>query len=70
MNNKMIDAILNVLGVDINQEFKITGIEELYRFNECGVLEFKLNGKWLVDDALVFLDLIYGKVKVEVKENE
>lgn len=57
--------VAKVFHLNIMQEFKLDGYEELYRFSEENILEVKLNGKWQKEDDNVILDLIKGEVTVD-----
>lgn len=56
--------IARMLGVEIGEEFKLKGSDDIYRFSEDGLLEWKWCNKWEEDDHQTFIDLIAGKEEI------
>ena len=60
-----IPEIAKLFGVDVGEEFKLKGSDDIYRFSEDGILEWKRNSNWEEENPQVFLDLIVGKEEIE-----
>ena len=60
-----IPEIAKLFGVDVGEEFKLKGSDDIYRFSEDGILEWKRNNNWKEENTRVFLDLIVGKEEIE-----
>ena len=59
-----IPEIAKLFGVEIGEEFKLKGSDDIYRFSEDGLLEWKWCKKWEEEELRTFLDLITGKEEI------
>lgn len=60
-----IPEIAKMFGVEVGEEFKLKGSDDIYRFSEDSILEWKQNNNWKEENTRVFLDLIIGKEEIE-----
>ena len=51
--------------VEIGEEFKLKGSDDIYRFSEDSILEWKSHRGWKEENIRVFLDLIVGEEEIE-----
>lgn len=60
-----IPEIAKLFGVEIGEEFKLKSSDDIYRFSEDSILEWKSHIGWKEENIRVFLDLIVGKEEME-----
>lgn len=60
-----IPEIAKMFGVEVGKEFKLKGSDDVYRFSEDSILEWKSHREWKEENPRVFLDLIVGKEEIE-----
>ena len=56
--------IARMFDVEIGEEFKLEGSDDIYRFSEDGLLEWKWCKKWEEENPRVFFNLIVGKDEI------
>lgn len=59
-----IPEIAKLFGVEVGEEFKLKGSDDIYRFSEDGFLEWKSHMGWEEENIRVFLDLIVGEEEI------
>lgn len=57
--------IAQMFGVEVGEEFKLKGSDNIYRFSEDSILEWKSHRGWKEENIRVFLDLIVGEEEIE-----
>ena len=57
--------IARMFDVEVGEEFKLKGSDDIYRFSEDSILEWKQNSNWEEENPRVFLDLIVGEEEIE-----
>ena len=57
--------VAQMLGVEIGEEFNIKGSDDIYRFSEDKLIEWKRCGEWIKEDSLLLIDLITGVEEIE-----
>lgn len=57
--------IARMFDVEVGEEFKLKGSDDIYRFSEDGLIEWKRNSNWKEENIRVFLDLIVGEEEIE-----
>lgn len=57
--------IARMFDVEVGEEFKLKGSDDIYRFSEDGILEWKSHRGWKEENIRVFLDLIVGEEEIE-----
>ena len=60
-----IPEIAKLFGVEVGEEFKLKGSDDIYRFSEDNILEWKSCREWEEENIRVFLDLIVGEEEIE-----
>lgn len=60
-----IKQIARMFDVEVGEEFKLKGSDDIYRFSEDGILEWKSHMGWKEENIRVFLDLIVGEEEIE-----
>ena len=60
-----IPEIAKLFGVEVGEEFKLKGSDDIYRLSEDGILEWKSHREWGEENIRVFLDLITGEEEIE-----
>ena len=60
-----IPEIAKLFGVEVGEEFKLKGSDDIYRFSEDNILEWKSHMGWEEEDIRVFIDLITGEEEIE-----
>lgn len=57
--------IAQMFGVEVGEEFKLKGSDNIYRFSEDSILEWKSHRGFKEENIRVFLDLIVGEEEIE-----
>ena len=60
-----IPEIAKLFGVEVGEEFKLKGSDDIYRFSKDSILEWKSHMGWKEENIRVFLDLIVGEEEIE-----
>lgn len=60
-----IPEIAKLFDVEVGEEFKLKGSDDIYRFSEDSILEWKSHRGWKEENIRVFLDLIVGEEEIE-----
>lgn len=60
-----IPEIAKLFDVEVGEEFKLKGSDDIYRFSEDSILEWKSHSGWKEENIRVFLDLIVGEEEIE-----
>ena len=56
--------IARMFDVEIGEEFKLKGSDDIYRFSKDSILEWKSHMGWEEENIRVFLDLIVGEEEI------
>ena len=57
--------VARMFGVEVGEEFKLKGSDDIYRFSEDSILEWKSHRGFKEENTRVFLDLIVGEEEIE-----
>lgn len=57
--------IARMFDAEIGEEFKLKGSDDIYRFSEDSILEWKSHRGWKEENIRVLLDLIVGEEEIE-----
>ena len=60
-----IPEIAKLFDVEVGEEFKLKGSDDIYRFSEDYLLEWESHRGWKEENIRVFLDLIVGEEEIE-----
>ena len=60
-----IPEIAKLFGVEVGEEFKLKGNNDIYRFSEDSILEWKSYMGWKEEELQIFIGLITGKEEIE-----
>ena len=60
-----IPEIAKLFGVEVGEEFKLKGSDDIYRFSEDSILEWKSHREWKEEDLHIFIGLITGEEEIE-----
>ena len=66
MNNY--NKVIAALGLKMNQEFKIVGYSNIYKFTDEGLMFLAPNGMWLNEFDDVAMDILMGKLEILAKK--
>lgn len=56
--------IARMFDVEVGEEFKLKGSDDIYRFSEDSILEWESHRDWKEENIQVFLDLIIGEEEI------
>ena len=60
-----IPEIAKLFGVEVGEEFKLKGSDDIYRFSEDNILEWKSHMDWKEEELQIFIGLITGEEEIE-----
>lgn len=57
--------IARMFDVEVGEEFKLKGSDDIYRFSEDSILEWKSHMDWKEEELQIFIGLITGEEEIE-----